>query len=102
MFALLYVTYPDERTARELSRRLLEKKMVACANIFPIQSAYWWEGAVQSEGEWVSILKTTLEVWPEVEKELLEIHPYDTPCILKIEVSANESYEQWIRDSVAL
>ncbi len=100
MFTLLYVTHPDEQTAKTLSQRLLEEKLVACANIFPIQSAYWWEGAVQSEGEWVSILKTTLEAHPRVEQRLLEMHPYDTPCVLKIEVSANTAYEQWIRESV--
>ncbi len=102
MFALLYVTHPNEETARQLSDLLLKEKLIACANLFPIQSAYWWEGAVQAEGEWVCIMKTTLEAHPLVERRLLELHPYDTPCILKVEVSANAAYEQWIRACVRI
>ncbi len=100
MFSLLYVTHPDEETARRLSRLLIEEKLIACANLFPIQSAYWWSGEVQAEGEWVSLLKTTLEMHPLVEQRLLKLHPYDIPCIIKVDVEANESYERWIRESV--
>ncbi len=102
MFSVLYVTHPDEETARKLSRLLLEEKLIACANLFPIQSAYWWEGEVQTEGEWVSLLKTTSDLYPLVEQRLLKLHPYDTPCIIRTEVQANESYERWIRESVVV
>lgn len=100
MFAMLYVTHPDEDTAKQLADRLLTEKLIACANTFPIQSAYWWEGAVQNEREWVSILKTTIEASSLVERRLLEIHPYDTPCVIKIEVSANAAYEEWVASCV--
>ena len=35
-------------------------------------------------------------------KEVEKIHPYDVPCIMKFDVEANTSYENWIRDSVEL
>ncbi len=99
-FAIIYITHESESAAKQLTNQLLQEKHIACANIFPITSAYWWQGAVANEGEWVSIVKTTLERWPEVRNRVEELHPYEIPCIMKITVEANEAYEEWIRESV--
>ncbi|MBK7873804.1 MAG: divalent-cation tolerance protein CutA [Saprospiraceae bacterium] len=99
-FIVIYITHSSEAEAKRVSDHLLQQKLVACANIFPINSAYWWQGQIQYEGEWVSIVKTTLENWEKVKFEVEKIHPYDVPCIMKIEVEANNAYEQWIRDEV--
>ncbi|NOQ55699.1 MAG: divalent cation tolerance protein CutA [Nanohaloarchaea archaeon] len=32
-----------------------------------------------------------------VKSEIEKIHPYDVPCIMRIDVKANESYENWIK-----
>ncbi len=98
-FLLFYVTHPDEETARRIAGQMVEQRLAACANVFPIQSVYWWEGAVQSEGEWVSILKTSLEREGDLESALRAVHPYQTACFLRFEVRANEDYERWIRES---
>ena len=99
MFLLFYVTHPDEATARRISESLVSQRLAACANVFPIQSAYWWDGAVQQEGEWVSILKTRTALESTLEKAIQEIHPYEVPCILRFEARANEAYEKWIEAS---
>lgn len=95
-FLLFYVTHPDEATARHVAEYLVNERLAACANIFPITSAYWWQGSVQHEGEWVSILKTRLDLEEKLESEIQKIHPYETPCILRFEVRANVAYENWI------
>jgi periplasmic divalent cation tolerance protein len=95
-FLLFYVTHPDEATARRVSEHLVNERLVACANIFPITSAYWWQGAVQHESEWVSILKTRPDLENRLEAAIQKIHPYEVPCILRFEVRANEAYEKWI------
>ncbi len=97
-FLLFYITHPDEATARRISEHVVNKRLAACANIAPISSLYWWSGAVQQEGEWVSILKTRLEMENALEAEIKKTHPYEAPCILRFEVRANEAYEQWILD----
>ena len=99
-FIIIYVTHPDEASANKISSELIQKKMVACANIFPMQSAYWWQGNIENEKEYVSILKTIQENFDKVKNEIEKVHQYEIPCIMKIEVSANEAYENWIRDSV--
>jgi periplasmic divalent cation tolerance protein len=99
-FLILYVTHADEASARALSQHLLEQKLIACANIFPIQSAYWWQGAVENAQEWVSLLKTSVDMGERTEAVILALHAYDTPCVMRWEVRANESYERWIQESV--
>jgi periplasmic divalent cation tolerance protein len=79
-FLLFYTTHPDEVTARQISNTLVERRLAACANIFPISSAYWWQGAVQQKDEWVSVLKTRLELETTLEKAVQALHPYDVPC----------------------
>lgn len=95
-FLLCYITHPDEATARRISEHLLNERLVACANIFPITSAYWWQGAIQHENEWVSVVKTRLDLEKKLEAAVQKIHPYEVPCILRFEVRANEGYEDWI------
>ena len=99
-FISIYITHSSESEAKKVTNHLLEKKLVACGNIFPMQSAYWWEGKIQNDDEYVSIVKTRTDLWERVKQEVETIHPYDVPCIMKIEVEANESYEKWIHESV--
>lgn len=99
-FAMVYITHPNEEKAKEISNHLLEKRLIACANIFPIASAYWWQGAIQREGEWVSIVKTSLEKWEQLKAEVESVHPYEVPCIIKMEVEANEAYGKWINSMI--
>ncbi len=98
-FLIFYITHPDEATARNISESLVTQGLAACANVFPIQSAYWWLGAVQQEGEWVSILKTRRALESALEKAIQELHPYETPCIMRWEARANEAYERWIEEN---
>lgn len=95
-FIAIYITNPDEATAKSISQSLLKEKLVACANIFPIQSSFWWNADIQSEKEFVSIVKTRIQNWEIVRERVLQLHPYEVPCIMKLEVEANKSYEDWI------
>ncbi|HEB61807.1 MAG TPA: divalent-cation tolerance protein CutA [Bacteroidetes bacterium] len=95
-FIILYVTHKNKEEAKKIGDYLLNKHLIACANYFPIESGYWWNGNIESDDEFVSVLKTRKENWKIVKKEIEKIHPYDVPCIMKIEVEANEKYENWI------
>ncbi len=99
MFLAIYITHPTEKVAQDISNHLIEKKLVACANIFPIKSAYWWQGKTEQGDEFVSLVKTRPDLWKSVCAEVEQLHPYDTPCMMKWEVEANAKYEQWIFDS---
>lgn len=83
MVYLIYTTVPNEKVGTEIARHLLEKKLVACANLLPVgKSFYIWDGQLQSEAEHVLFLKTTLNKLREVEENILSVHPYECPCIV--------------------
>jgi len=96
-FILVYITHKDRNEARKVVSHLLKRKLVACANIFPIESLYWWKGKVERAKEVVTIVKTRKENWKRVRSEVEKIHPYEVPCIMKLGTEANAPYESWIR-----
>ncbi|PIN80097.1 divalent-cation tolerance protein CutA [Candidatus Woesearchaeota archaeon CG10_big_fil_rev_8_21_14_0_10_32_9] len=95
-FIIVYVTHKNLEEAKKIASHLLEKKLIACANFFPISSSYWWKGSIETSDEIVSLLKTKNENWIKLKNEIKKIHPYETPCIMKLNVEANEDYESWI------
>lgn len=97
---LMYITNPSKEGARKISKKLLEEKLIACANIFPIESIYLWEGKIAEEPEFVLIAKTTEENFGKAKALVEKIHPYDVPCVLKIPVEANERYLKWVQGVV--
>lgn len=99
-FLVFYTTHPDKSTAEQIAQQMLKLKLAACANIFPIQSTFWWQTELHQDSEWACILKTTLALEDLLEQAIKEAHPYQTPCILRFEARANIQYEDWIYSSV--
>ncbi len=95
-FTFLYVTTKDESEAQRLSKHLLQKRLIACANIFPVKSMYWWKGKITSQQEVVLILKTTEGKADAVKQEIERMHSCEIPCITKIPVVPNAKYARWV------
>ena len=95
-FIMIYVTHENLENAKKITNHLLKKKLIACANFFPITGSYWWKDKIEDSNEVVSLFKTRKENWERVESEIKKIHPYETPCITKMNTEANEDYESWI------
>lgn len=99
-FVFVYITNPTEEEAKKVANHLLEKRLIACVNIFPIKSMYWWKGKIADENEFVLIAKTTETNFKGVKDEVEKIHPYDVPCVVKISVSSNEKFFKWLKGEV--
>ena len=92
---LAYITCRNKKEAEKISTHLLKKKLIACANIFPVKSMYWWKNKIAGENENVIIAKTSDKNFDKVISETKKIHSYKIPCILKINAKANKEYENW-------
>lgn len=94
---LVYTTFPDWESAERIVKELLEKKLVACANLREHKAFYWWEGKIEEDNEVGAILKTKVELWDELKKELKEKHPYTVPAIIRIDIdTVNKEYLKWL------
>lgn len=100
-FIIIYITHPNLKEAKKVAETLLRDKLIACVNYFPIESAYWWQGKIENAKEIVSLVKTRKENWTKVRKAVEAMHPYQTPCIMKLEVESNPSYADWIKKETA-
>ncbi len=99
-FILIYITNPTDKEAKETAKYLLKKKLIACANIFPINSLYRWKGKIADRNEIVLIGKTTENKFEIVKNEIEKIHSYKIPCIVKIPVSSNKKYYDWLKKEI--
>jgi len=70
-------------------------------NFFPINSVFEWEGKMQEEEEYALLCKTTEEKIPQLKKKVKEIHSYEIPAILVIEIKeGNEEFLDWVEKSL--
>lgn len=97
---LVYVTYPNEEEAIKVVNQLLQEKLIACANLIPIKSMYYWNNKLENNPETVSILKTTESLFAKVKEEIERLHSYQVPCILKISTQANHLFDQWLHSQI--
>jgi len=100
-FILVYITNPSIEEAKRIAAHLLSKHLIACANIVPINSMYYWQDKLCDEKEFVLLGKTLPSRYKEIKKEVESIHPYKTPCIMKISVSSNRKYFEWVQQETS-
>jgi len=97
----VYVTFPNADEARRVSRELIKKRLIACANIHPVESIYRWKGKVEETFEVAAHMKARKSGWRKLKEEIGRLHPYEVPCIIMHEATANKSYIDWVRKETA-
>ena len=94
------VTAPSHEVAASIGRDAVERRLAACAQVGgPIDSVYWWEGAVQQAREWTLVCKTSSSRLAALLEALRGSHPYDTPEILATPVTGDPDYLAWVEAS---
>ncbi|HEY9856364.1 MAG TPA: divalent-cation tolerance protein CutA [Stenomitos sp.] len=96
MLNVVLSTAPAD-AAPAIAERIVSERLAACCNIVPkVESYYWWEGKVTHDAEALLIFKTPNERVPELTRRLQEVHPYEVPEILALDVASGlESYLGW-------
>jgi periplasmic divalent cation tolerance protein len=96
----VYITVGDETEAGKIGRILVQEKLAACINYFPIHSIYRWKGNIEEAGEVAIIAKTRRELVDRVIARIKQIHSYEVPCVVSwIIENGNPDYLDWIKDS---
>ena len=66
-----------------------------------IQSYYTWNDAVESSKEQLIQIKTIQRLYPDIEKKINHIHPYDTPEIIKLPIEQlSIKYQEWFQSVI--
>ncbi len=87
--------------AQEIGIGLLKARLIACYNLSPIESAYWWKGKIEAENEILLIMKTTEERFAEIEDYFMKHSGYEVPELIALRPhQVNQPYEEWVHDEV--
>jgi periplasmic divalent cation tolerance protein len=81
---LVLTSVATRADADRLARSLVGQHLAACAQISAIDSVYHWQGALQAEGEWRILFKTSADRWPALQQALRAAHPYQLPAIVAL------------------
>ena len=97
-YIVILVTAKDTDEAKRIARRLLEEKLIACANVVSgVQSLFWWEGKGDEAAETLLVMKSVKKHFTKIVKTVKSIHSYNVPEIIAVPVVAGEKdYLRWI------
>jgi len=97
MHSMLYATAGSETEAVRIATHLLRKRLIACANIFPIRSLYRWKGRISDEKEFAIVMKTRKTLVLKAIEEAAKVHSYEVPCLVSYDTSKGlPEYMKWI------
>ena len=100
MYSMVYATAPNEEEGMRICTAVVERRLAACANTFPIRSVYWWKGKVERDSEQALIFKTRSELVPGLISMVEKESSYDVPCAVAYEMSNGSArYLEWIDEN---
>ncbi|HII84596.1 MAG TPA: divalent-cation tolerance protein CutA [Methanobacterium subterraneum] len=102
MYSMVYITASGVEEAKKIAKTLLNERIVACANIIlGMESIFWWEGSLEEDVESILLVKTHSELVDKVIDRVEEIHSYQTPCALEIQIKkGSQNYLDWLDNSL--
>jgi len=95
---LVVTNLPDSDSAFNIARHLVQFRLAGCVNVLPgITSFYEWEGKLEEAREHTLVVKTVRARYAEVERAIVERHPYSLPEVVALDVSAGlPDYLAWV------
>ena len=95
--SMAYVTAPDRKTAKKIAREIVDRRLAACANLWPVDSIYRWRGTREEADEFVIVFKTRKSLLPKLIAQVRRSHPYELPCIVSYPMGpALPEYLDWV------
>jgi periplasmic divalent cation tolerance protein len=99
-FVLLLTTLNSESLAQQLAQELLQARLAACVNFWPVQSVYSWQGTIESSYEWQLLIKTRRELAQPLVDWFVNHHPYEVPELLVVNLEQGGArYLAWLRSA---
>ena len=97
-----YITAPNAKEAKQISKKLLDKKLIACANVINNVNSYFvWKNKIQNSKEIIICGKTTSKNQKKIIQIVKNLHSYSVPCVIFFDIkNGNRDFLKWIKQSV--
>ena len=97
---VIKTTCSSRQEAKNIANVLVKEKLAACVQLSEIESIYFWKDDICSDNETLLSIKTKKELFSKVQSIILELHSYDVPEIVEIEISnISEDYLNFIKEN---
>ena len=85
-----------------IAKEMISRGLVACVNIYPeTHSLYRYNNKLVQDREYLIHAKTMEEKFEEIKVLIEELHNYETPEIISLEIlDGNEKYMKWIENEI--
>lgn len=94
----VFCTAPKAEAA-PIAEALLAERLVACVQMFPVASRYWWRGKLESAAEVMLLMKTRAGLMDKLTARIRELHPYEVPEVVAVEIEeGSPEYLAWVRE----
>ena len=102
VYVVVNVTSANKKEAENIAQKLLEQKLIACANIVgPVSSHFHWGGKVECAEEFLILMKSRMDLFELICEEVKRLHSYEVPEVLAFPVAAgSKSYLKWLAASL--
>ncbi|STQ87180.1 divalent-cation tolerance protein CutA [Helicobacter muridarum] len=100
MLVLLQTTNNNKEELLNISNMLLEKRLIACAQIHKVKSAYIWLDEIIKEKEFLLNCKTDSKNLKKIYKIIRKKHSYNIPEFITIKLkNVSKPYKKWLLQS---
>ena len=98
---IVMTTAGSQQEARKIAHALIERRLAACVNIIPqIESVYRWQAKIETATKWLLLIKTQAEAFERLRAAVKELHSYDLPECVMLDVAAgSQEYLAWIAEN---
>ena len=97
-----YIIASNKNEAEKIATKLLDKKLIACANVISNVNSYFvWKNKIKNSKEIIICGKTISKNQKKIVHAVKSLHSYSVPCVIFLDItSGNKDFLKWIKQSV--
>lgn len=97
---IILTTTDDKIIADVITSQLLSFDLAACVQIEDVNSFFKWNNKLRSAKEFRIMIKAKSSNYKQIQQLILGVHNYETPQIIKIDISdCLPAYLDWINNT---
>ena len=95
---IVLVTTASKKEAEKIAQLLLNKRLIACANIIgPVSSLFHWSGRIEKNEEYLILMKSRKDLFEKISETVKAFHSYEVPEIIVLPIiEGSEAYLDWL------
>jgi periplasmic divalent cation tolerance protein len=99
---IVLMTASSKKEAEDITHKLLEERLIACANIVDnVSSLFWWKQKIEQENETLVVMKSSEKMFKQLIQRIQELHSYEVPEILALPILAgSQPYLDWMKGNL--